>query len=73
VDFLDERRDCHEAVGQTPLGLSGFASNPGQSWLTSVTLFSYSSDGSVLWEWPTGFGFVAVPAGTNVSCTIVHQ
>lgn len=85
VTFLDELGFCDLAGVEGSLSVSGFTSNPGKSWLTSVTCngvtqtaasatFSYfPSDGSTLWQWPAGFGFKDIPAGTNISCTIVHQ
>lgn len=85
VAFLDELSFCDLSVITGSLSVSGFTSNPGQSWLTSVTCngvrqsaaaatFTYfPSDGSTLWQWPMGFGFAELPDGTNVSCTIVHQ
>ena len=85
VAFLDEISYCDLSVVEGSLSVSGFTSNPGKSWLTTVTCngvtqsaasatFSYfPSDGSTLWQWPTGFGFKDIPAGTNISCTIIHQ
>jgi hypothetical protein len=63
--------------------VNGFTSNPGKSWLTSVTCngnektgssanYGYSS-GSAAWTWTnSAFGFI-LKVGTNVSCTIVHN
>jgi hypothetical protein len=64
------------------LEVSGFSSNPGQSWLSSVTCngvtnsgstagFSYSS-GVATWEWVRLFGLFS-EIGLSVSCTIVHS
>jgi len=62
--------------------VSGFLSNPGQSWLTSVTCngitlngssasYSYTSiSGQAQWSWNTKFGF---SSGSNYSCTITHS
>lgn len=67
------------------LQVSGFSSNPGSSWLTSITCngvtnlasavstFSYSGGGAS-WTWnSTTFGIWAKSVGANVSCTIVHS
>jgi hypothetical protein len=62
--------------------ISGFAANPGQNWLSSVTCggvtnlgssatFSYGG-GVADWIWGTEFGFRS-KVGSNVSCTIVHN
>ena len=59
--------------------VDGFSSDPGSTWLTSVTCgsvektastagYSYAS-GVAAWEWSTQFGF----SSGNVSCTIVHN
>lgn len=65
------------------LWISGFSSNPGQSWLSSVACngvtntgagafdFSYNS-GTASWVWNDRFGFQS-KYGSNVSCTIVHN
>lgn len=64
------------------VSVSGFTSNPGTSWLTSVTCngvdksassasFSYSS-GMAEWIWSTEFGFAA-KISDNVGCSIVHN
>lgn len=65
------------------VAVSGFSSNPGSGWLTSVTCngvlnngssatYSYvSSTGTASWSWTTAFGLKA-KNGSNVSCTIVH-
>lgn len=66
------------------LAISGFSSNPGQNWLSSITCgavtktgassvnFTYSS-GTAYWIWGTPpFGF-ASKFNSNVSCTITHK
>ena len=75
---------CPMASGGAQLQVSGFASNPGSAWLTSVKCgavtklpgaasFGYSS-GAAIWTWSTTtFGFTADSPGANVSCTIVHD
>jgi len=65
------------------LDVSGFSSNPGQTWLTSVTcngvtkLASAStyiySGGTGEWLWNGGFGFLFLPNGTTVNCSITHN
>jgi hypothetical protein len=62
--------------------ISGFASNPGKSWLTSVicngiqnnsALATYSySNGQAGWGWSQPFGFLN-KLGSNVSCTVSHN
>lgn len=85
VAFLEEVSYCDFPIITGSLAVSGFTSNPGQLWLTSVTCngvtqtqasatFNYfPSDGSASWEWSVGFGITGMPDGANVSCTIVHQ
>jgi hypothetical protein len=63
--------------------ISGFSSNPGQSWLTSVecnaitktgatATFNYGS-GIAAWSWSaTSWGFPTV-VGSQLGCTIVHN
>jgi hypothetical protein len=64
------------------VAISGFSSDPGQSWLTSaqcysVTMtgasatYSYNS-GAATWRWSGAFGFGHVPI-TNASCVLVHS
>jgi hypothetical protein len=65
------------------LAISGFSSNPGSSWLSSITCngvtneqshssqYVYSS-GTAEWYWYTQFG-LASHNGSNVACTIVHS
>jgi hypothetical protein len=65
------------------LSVSGFSSDPGQSWLTSVACngttktgatatYSYGS-GSALWSWSaTSWGFT-LKVGSQLGCTIVHS
>lgn len=68
---------------QAELDVSGFSSNPGSSWLTSITCngvaklasassFTYSG-GQAIWQWPGNFGFAMLGIGANTSCTIVHN
>ena len=62
---------------------SGFSTDPGQTWLTSVTCngiaktgasatYSYSS-GTAIWAWSSDFSLRSIASGTNVSCTISHN
>ena len=72
-----------DGIGNSYFAVSGFSSNPGSSWLTSVNCegveqfasdatFSYSS-GTATWEWPNStFGFED-DIGNPWSCTIVHN
>jgi hypothetical protein len=64
-------------------GASGFSSNPGKAWLSSVTcngvakpgssasVYSYNN-GEAFWTWNTLFGLTG-KGGDNISCTIVHS
>lgn len=66
------------------LQVSGFSADPGSSWLTSITcngvtrsqptaIHSYGA-GIAVWRWNANlFGFISLPNGTNVGCTIVHN
>ncbi len=70
------------ATSQSFFQVSGFSSDPGSSWLTSITcngverlssaaIYDGYSGGSATWEWGTSaFGFVD---NDQVSCTIVHN
>ena len=62
--------------------ISGFTSDPGRDWLTSLTCenstkfsvdaaYGYSGDGQALWIWPSFFPFWNW--GINTTCTIVHN
>jgi hypothetical protein len=65
----------------TDFKVTGFSSNPGQSWLTSVTCggvtktsstsgYSYSS-GAAIWSWSSSpFGFIS-KVGEQLSCEVV--
>jgi hypothetical protein len=65
--------------------ISGFSSNPGSSWLMSVTCnsvtrsgasagFSYLGGGVARWLWSNQFfGFHGLGNGANTGCTIVHN
>jgi hypothetical protein len=64
------------------LDITGFSSNPGGSWLISITCngvknlgssatFAYSS-GDANWDWTSPFG-LSGKVGSNVSCTIDHN
>lgn len=85
--LYDQYTGPHECI--TPLArfeVSGFSSNPGQSWLTSVTCngvtmtgaaaaaYSYGTFGSGVaeWDWRSAFGFI-LKVGAQLSCTIVHS
>lgn len=70
------------SISESVFIVSGFSSNPGSSWLTSVkcngvtnlqsaaTAYTYSS-GQATWNWTQLFGLRS-QNGNNVSCTIVH-
>jgi hypothetical protein len=84
VALVIDRITSHPCVvgSISALNVSGFSSNPGSSWLTSITCngvtnnasaasFSYSN-GVASWTWSQRFGLFG-KQGTNVSCTIVHS
>ena len=69
-------------IMSSELDISGFSSNPGTNWLSTVTCgsitklrssatFSYYN-GTASWIWSGLFGFNA-ELHTNVSCTITHN
>lgn len=85
VSELVDHAQFHGACGGTGSGLtiSGFSSNPGSTWLTSVTCNGVTNDASAAitytysggvaeWAWTQQFG-LAPKDGSNVSCTIVHS
>ena len=63
--------------------VSGFSSNPGSSWLTSITCNGVTNDGSAAYDFSYGSGIavwywsklfaLTSKVGSNVSCTIVHS
>lgn len=70
------------AGGFSFLSVSGFSSNPGSAWLSSITCngvtnnasnaFFFYSAGSASWTWNQLFGLL-FKNGSNVSCTITHN
>lgn len=78
VALIDESGCSYGAF----LYISGFSSNPGPYWLTSVTCdgvtkslvpaYFYYYSGTAQWYWPSLFGFSS-KLGSNLSCTIVHS
>jgi hypothetical protein len=70
------------AGNASTLVVTGFSSNPGSSWLTSIkcngvqnsgstaSYFYVSLSGNAVWQWSTLFGFAN---GSQYSCTIVHS
>jgi hypothetical protein len=81
IDIHDVSGLC---VNLAVVKISGFSSNPGSSWLTSVTCngitkssgsatYNYSA-GTGSWGWTASlFALTPLAVGTNVSCTIVHN
>ena len=71
-------------VNLTFLKVSGFTTNPGSGWLTSITCngitnvpasgsFGFSGN-TASWTWSAKpFGLAPLANGTNVSCAIVHN
>ena len=68
--------------------VSGFSSNPGVGWLTSISCngvtnpatsatYTYLGSGEASWQWSTEFNITFNGQGQsfsgNVSCTIVHN
>lgn len=75
--------DYDGCITRSELDVATFPSNPGQSWLISITCngvaktgasatFSYVS-GEAIWQWGTNFGYLSLGSGSMVSCTIVHN
>jgi hypothetical protein len=71
---------CPAPTTKASLSVSGFGSNPGSSWLSSITCngvqklssaatFNYSG-GTASWSWTSVFGLAN---NKQVSCTIVHS
>ena len=84
VYIVYDAAHCSGAFMFASFEVSGFSSDPGQNWLTSVTcngvtnsvVSSYAYDSTrqlASWEFATPFGLAAKSAGTNVACTIVHS
>lgn len=82
VDFVTEL-DCNSSFISLAVRISGFAIDPGQAWITSMTCngvtktgasaasFNYGS-GKANWTWYSSFGLYSLPVSTNVSCSITH-
>jgi hypothetical protein len=69
-------------VDLTFLKVSGFSTDPGSSWLTSITCNGITnvpagywfSGNTATWQWSSKrFGLAPLADGTNVSCAIVHN
>lgn len=83
VDAVYGVGGCGGSDSTATLAVTGFTSNPGQAWLTSITCngvaligtaaasYFYSA-GQATWNWGTPFG-LSSKVGSNVSCTIVHS
>lgn len=83
IEIADELSiSCPNHSTLSLLEVSGFSSNPGSSWLTSVTCNGVTNDASAAsysynsgvaeWVWSQLFG-LAEENGTNVGCTIIHN
>jgi hypothetical protein len=80
--LVEEWHTCFLPPLITYFTVSGFSSNPGASWLTSVTCngvtkvpsasYTYNS-GSALWLWTNNPFWLVNKSGQNVSCTVVHN
>jgi hypothetical protein len=81
VTIIDNTNTCASSI--STVSISGFLSNPGSSWLTTITCnsventgsggsFSYSA-GTSTWVWSRQFGLIGKSIGSTVSCTIVHN
>lgn len=75
-------QDCGGNFDRAELWISGFGSNPGSTWLNSITCngatktpatagYSYLGN-TARWVWLTPFYFFLEPAGTTDSCSIDH-
>lgn len=63
--------------------VSGFSSDPGKNWLTSVTCNSVTNSGAAAgysytsgiasWSWNALFGFFPKSNGTVIGCSIMHN
>ena len=83
VGAIDDETNLGCGVTQSALSIRGFGSDPGSSWLTSITCngvqnlasaaatYGYdSASGTAGWTWSKQFG---LSNGAQVSCTIVHS
>ena len=82
-DIYDSISSCAPSTDRSVLAVSGFSSNPGSSWLSSITcngvtntssgaaVYQYTS-GTAYWVWSARFG-LNTKVGSNVSCTISHS
>jgi hypothetical protein len=81
--ITDERKGTCGTSSLSTFSATGFSSNPGSTWLTSITCngvtnmgssaiqFIYTSaTGTAAWQWSQEFG---LSNGSQVSCTIVHS
>lgn len=78
LDSLGTR--CH--ISNSALAVSGFSSNPGQGWLSSIecggitrsgsSATSTYNSGTALWRWGTLFGFLG-DFGKNAGRTLTHN
>lgn len=78
--ITDETTNCLGPANLSLLSITGFSSDPGSTWLSSVTCggvqkvpssasYSYTS-GTAVWTWGSKFG---LSNGAQVSCTMVHS
>lgn len=83
VEVYDQTdRGCKLVTG-SKLSVSGFSSDPGRSWLKSVSCNRTSlssltaarfifSNGTATWEWVQKFGFES-SEGRDIQCSIDHE
>lgn len=81
-EFVAALQDGPPCRSSSVLQISGFSTNPGQAWLSSVKCGTVTNTGSTAtyeygggsarWGWSTPFGF-GHEVGSNVSCTINHS
>jgi hypothetical protein len=83
ADVYDDIGALCDAATFSALTVSGFSSNPGSGWLSSITCNGVTNDessarsygysgGAAGWVWGQLFGLLN-KNGSNVSCTIVHN
>jgi hypothetical protein len=82
IEIYDETTDCAGVANLSSFNVTGFSSDPGSTWLSSITCggvqklqssasYSYTSAaGTAFWIWSSKFG---LSNGAQVSCTIVHS
>ena len=83
VGSLFEAVTCGTPNPSSTINVTGFSSNPGSAWLTSLTCNGITKSaagatfqylfGTASWNFSGSFGFQSLPTGTSVSCEVVHN